>query len=100
MLWQRIKWQVPQVLIVAVPLSLPLPHCPAPADGMGLGKTFQTIASLYSLLTKGVSGQPTCRKPLILCPTSLVQVSTGSCTRCLRATHPATCTSSFQGRVL
>jgi hypothetical protein len=46
----------------------------APADGMGLGKTFQTIASLYCLLTKGVNGQPTCRKPLILCPTSLVQV--------------------------
>ncbi|KAF6257532.1 P-loop containing nucleoside triphosphate hydrolase protein [Scenedesmus sp. NREL 46B-D3] len=43
------------------------------ADGMGLGKTFQTIASLYSLLTKGINGQPTCRKPLILCPTSLVQ---------------------------
>jgi hypothetical protein len=41
---------------------------------MGLGKTFQTIASLYCLLTKGVNGQPTCRKPLILCPTSLVQV--------------------------
>jgi hypothetical protein len=45
------------------------------ADGMGLGKTFQTIASLYCLLTKGVCGQPTCRKPLILCPTSLVQVN-------------------------
>ncbi|WIA39238.1 hypothetical protein OEZ86_005361 [Tetradesmus obliquus] len=43
------------------------------ADGMGLGKTFQTIASLWCLLTKGVNGQPTCRKPLILCPTSLVQ---------------------------
>lgn len=42
---------------------------------MGLGKTFQTIASLYCLLTKGVFGQPTCKKPLILCPTSLVQVS-------------------------
>lgn len=44
------------------------------ADGMGLGKTFQTIASLYCLLTKGVVGVPTCRSPLILCPTSLVQV--------------------------
>jgi hypothetical protein len=41
---------------------------------MGLGKTFQTIASLYCLLTKGINGQPTCKKPLILCPTSLVQV--------------------------
>lgn len=40
------------------------------------GKTFQTIASLYCLLTKGVFGQPTCKKPLILCPTSLVQVCT------------------------
>jgi SNF2 family DNA or RNA helicase len=45
------------------------------ADGMGLGKTFQTIASLYCLLTKGIFGQPTCKKPLILCPTSLVQVN-------------------------
>lgn len=45
------------------------------ADGMGLGKTFQTIASLYCLLTKGIFGHPTCKKPLILCPTSLVQVS-------------------------
>lgn len=44
------------------------------ADGMGLGKTFQTIASLYCLLTKGIFNQPTCKKPLILCPTSLVQV--------------------------
>eukprot|EP00775_Hariotina_reticulata_P005925 gene5925-6165_t len=43
------------------------------ADGMGLGKTFQTIASLYCLLTKGIDGSPTCKKPLILCPTSLVQ---------------------------
>lgn len=37
-------------------------------------KTFQTLASLYFLLTKGVFGHPTCKKPLILCPTSLVQV--------------------------
>ncbi|KAF8064561.1 rhp54 [Scenedesmus sp. PABB004] len=43
------------------------------ADGMGLGKTFQTVASLHQLLTKGVDGRPTCRKPLILCPSSLVQ---------------------------
>jgi hypothetical protein len=49
------------------------------ADGMGLGKTFQTIASLYCLLTKGIFGQPTCKKPLILCPTSLVQVCWCAC---------------------
>lgn len=42
-------------------------------DGMGLGKTFQTIASLWCLLTKGIKGEPTCKKPLILCPSSLVQ---------------------------
>jgi DNA repair and recombination RAD54-like protein len=40
---------------------------------MGLGKTFQTVASLWCLLTKGISGKPTCSKPLVLCPSSLVQ---------------------------
>lgn len=29
---------------------------------------------MHCLMTKGVFGQPTCRKPLILCPTSLVDV--------------------------
>jgi hypothetical protein len=45
------------------------------ADGMGLGKTFQTVASLWCLLTKGIhaGGGPTCKRPLILCPSSLVQ---------------------------
>jgi hypothetical protein len=42
-------------------------------DGMGLGKTFQTVASLWCLLTKGIDGRPTCKKPLVLCPSSLVQ---------------------------
>jgi DNA repair and recombination RAD54-like protein len=32
----------------------------------------QTVASLYLLLTKGLDGRPTCRTPLILCPSSLV----------------------------
>ncbi|KXZ43971.1 hypothetical protein GPECTOR_76g792 [Gonium pectorale] len=42
-------------------------------DGMGLGKTFQSIATLWTLLTTGVAGgRPTCSKPLILCPASLV----------------------------
>ena len=29
---------------------------------------------MWCLLTKGVDGRPTCRKPLVLCPSSLVQV--------------------------
>ncbi|PNH11825.1 DNA repair and recombination protein RAD54-like [Tetrabaena socialis] len=42
-------------------------------DGMGLGKTFQSIACLWTLLTTGLHGdKPTCSKPLILCPASLV----------------------------
>lgn len=42
-------------------------------DGMGLGKTFQCIASLWVLVTAGVQGSPTCRRPMIICPSSLVQ---------------------------
>ncbi|MEW5317192.1 MAG: hypothetical protein WDW38_008516 [Sanguina aurantia] len=41
-------------------------------DGMGLGKSFQSIAILWTLLTTGLKGSPTCSKPLILCPSSLV----------------------------
>jgi hypothetical protein len=60
-------------------------------------KTFQTLASLYFLLTKGVFGQPTCKKPLILCPTSLVQVRcaegwvSAACMRMAEVTFPALC---------
>jgi hypothetical protein len=31
------------------------------------------VASLWCLLTKGIGGKPTCSKPLVLCPSSLVQ---------------------------
>ncbi|KAG2444135.1 hypothetical protein HYH02_009075 [Chlamydomonas schloesseri] len=42
-------------------------------DGMGLGKTFQAIAALWTLLSDGVHGRrPTCVRPLVLCPASLV----------------------------
>lgn len=42
------------------------------ADGMGLGKTFQSCALIYTLLTAGIHGKPTSVAPLILCPSSLV----------------------------
>lgn len=42
------------------------------SDSMGLGKTFQCISSLYILLTTGIHGQPTCKRALILVPSSLV----------------------------
>ncbi|KAG2494782.1 hypothetical protein HYH03_007025 [Edaphochlamys debaryana] len=41
-------------------------------DGMGLGKTFQAIATLWVLLTTGPHGKPAASKPLVLCPPSLV----------------------------
>ncbi|GMH39369.1 hypothetical protein BSKO_07267 [Bryopsis sp. KO-2023] len=42
-------------------------------DGMGLGKSFQSIAVLWMMLTSGIDGKPSCHKPLVLCPSSLVQ---------------------------
>ena len=42
------------------------------SDGMGLGKTLQSIAVLWAMLTSGVRGEPSCSRPLILCPSSLV----------------------------
>lgn len=36
------------------------------------GKTFQAVSVLWTLLTTGTAGCPTCSKPLILCPSSLV----------------------------
>lgn len=41
-------------------------------DGMGLGKTFQCVASLWTLVNTGLPGAPACRRPLVLCPSSLV----------------------------
>lgn len=40
---------------------------------MGLGKTLQSITLLYTLLRKGIYGRPTCRRILIVTPTSLVR---------------------------
>ena len=39
---------------------------------MGLGKTFQSCATIHTLLTTGVNGKPSVSRPLILCPSSLV----------------------------
>jgi hypothetical protein len=39
---------------------------------MGLGKTFQSICTLWMLLTSGLTGRPTCSRALIITPTSLV----------------------------
>jgi DNA repair and recombination RAD54-like protein len=43
------------------------------ADDMGLGKTIQAIALLYTLLKQGFDGKPTCRRAIVICPTSLVR---------------------------
>lgn len=43
------------------------------SDGMGLGKTFQSIATIWTLLTKGIHGKPTCQRAIIVTPSSLVQ---------------------------
>jgi DNA repair and recombination RAD54-like protein len=39
---------------------------------MGLGKTFQSICCLWTLLTTGIMGRPTCSRALVITPTSLV----------------------------
>lgn len=43
------------------------------ADDMGLGKTFQSITLLWTLLRQGVTGKPTVKRAIIVCPTSLVK---------------------------
>eukprot|EP00884_Botryococcus_braunii_P015006 jgi/Botrbrau1/23506/Bobra.106_1s0057.1 len=43
------------------------------SDGMGMGKSCQAIVVLWALLTGGIYGRSTCKRPLILCPSSLVQ---------------------------
>ncbi|KAH3903220.1 DNA-dependent ATPase RAD54 SCDLUD_000839 [Saccharomycodes ludwigii] len=42
------------------------------ADGMGLGKTLQCLALLWTLLRQGPNGKPTINKAIIVCPSSLV----------------------------
>ena len=42
------------------------------ADTMGLGKTLQCIALLWTLLKQGIYGKPTCKKFLVITPSSLV----------------------------
>ena len=43
------------------------------ADDMGLGKTLQTIALIWTLLKQGPTGNPVCKKILIITPSSLVK---------------------------
>ncbi|CAI5709337.1 unnamed protein product [Hyaloperonospora brassicae] len=43
------------------------------ADDMGLGKTLQSIALMYTLLTTGMTMQPTLSRAIVVCPTSLVK---------------------------
>lgn len=46
------------------------------ADGMGLGKTLQTIALIWTALKQsGTPGVPLTRKVIVVCPSSLVAVS-------------------------
>eukprot|EP00803_Ostreobium_quekettii_P005869 evm.model.scf_17.11 EVM.evm.TU.scf_17.11 scf_17:135000-142945(-) len=39
---------------------------------MGLGKTLQAIAAMWALMAGGIDGRPACRRPLVICPSSLV----------------------------
>ncbi|CAM6092312.1 unnamed protein product [Calypogeia fissa] len=43
------------------------------ADAMGLGKTLQVIALIWTLIKKGPGGHPAVRKVLVICPSSLVE---------------------------
>ena len=43
------------------------------ADGMGIGKTMQSVAVMWTLLTQGKYGKRTCDNGLVLCPASLIQ---------------------------
>jgi len=43
------------------------------ADGMGLGKTLQTIALLWTLLKQGPTGRPAVAKALVVTPSSLTR---------------------------
>lgn len=44
------------------------------ADGMGLGKTLQTVALLWTLLKQSPrASKPTVEKCIIACPSSLVK---------------------------
>lgn len=42
------------------------------ADEMGLGKSLQVLAVLWTMLKQGPSGNPTCRRAVLVCPASLV----------------------------
>ncbi|KAJ8548487.1 hypothetical protein ON010_g11185 [Phytophthora cinnamomi] len=43
------------------------------ADDMGLGKTLQSITLMYTLLMTGMNMQPTVKRAIVVCPTSLVK---------------------------
>jgi hypothetical protein len=40
----------------------------------GLGKTFQSVCLLWTMLTQGVGGKPSIKRAAVICPTSLVKV--------------------------
>jgi len=44
----------------------------------GLGKTFQSVCLLWTMLTQGLEGVPTCQRVAVICPTSLVKVGAKS----------------------
>jgi DNA repair and recombination RAD54-like protein len=55
------------------------------ADDMGLGKTLQGITLLWTMLCQGVvTGTPTAKRALIVCPTSLVSNWDDECNKWLK----------------
>jgi hypothetical protein len=63
------------VCTLTLPLVLPLrlgSDFASARHPQGLGKTLQAIALLWTLLRQGIDGQPTAKRVIIVCPTSLV----------------------------
>ena len=42
---------------------------------VGLGKTFQSVCLLWTMLTQGVEGKPTVKRAAVICPPSLFKVA-------------------------
>ncbi|KAK9817924.1 hypothetical protein WJX72_004324 [[Myrmecia] bisecta] len=70
------------------------------ADDMGLGKTLQAITLLWTLLTNGVHGKPTCQRALVLCPSSLVQNWEAEVQKWLGTRLPATVLDDTRAQVV
>ena len=53
------------------------------ADDMGLGKSLQSLALIYTMLHQGPRGTPTAKRALLVCPASLVGAWGAECAKWL-----------------